>query len=1190
MKKLFTFILFVCIVHFSKAQTFYWNGSEPIMDLQTDTIPIVVSGLPTAIDTTFGIGHACITLTHSYLSDLIIKLMSPDGSIVVLIQNQGGSENNFYGTCLAMDGTEFSNLVPPYSGLMVPVGNLASMNNGQNPNGIWKFIISDVANSDTGTVQELNIEFTNNPPRQTPGPNGGGPTGVAICATCVCPGGAANCDLLPDMTASYKEINLNHNETPGFLDISNATPNIGYGPLEIYGMDSCFCGTVNVPCGTVCPGGEDIEHVVRQRIYQKVAGTDTLSFYDRLAGRMTYHAAHGHIHVDHWSNYTLRSATSDPDPKNWPIIGTGTKQSFCLINLGSCNSNPGECTDNNGNTILTVPNNGVGFHTGCGLNQGIYPGQYDVYSMGLNDPIILDNVCNGTYYIVSITDPNNNFLESDETNNTIAVPITLTQQNATPAITASGPTTICPGDSVTLTSNTASNYLWSTGATTQSIVVYTAGSYTVSSTCGASTASSAPVVVSVLSGTVTPSVSIAITSGSNPMCLAGTVTVTATPTYGGSAPVYQWKVDGTNVGTNSPTYTASNYSNGQVVTCVLTSSLSCATTSTATSNGITMIVSSTVCYCIPVYGTTGNSGCLDGDVIARVILNTLDNNSGAGCPSGVAGYSDYSASSNPLHTTTLQAGNTYNCTVYAGQYGEGYAIWIDFNDDGVFSSTEKVGNTTTVVPGSGSVGVIGSSRAIPIVISCNAPAGPHRMRVRGVYNLAGPTIDPCIYHSNYGEAEDYTITIAGSVACPKPSAQTATAITSTTATLNWTPGCSETLWNLHITNSGGGAPTGSPSNPSVSRPFNASGLTAGTPYEFWVAADCIAGGNGTSLWTGPFPFTTAANCTSIPGTSFANPIVIGQAPCSTNAYVNTQTNSTANCFSNNYSGANNQASPDIWYKFTLASTQTVQIGHCATSGLADSYLHLLNSSGTQLLFNDDNGPLCTGNRSSISTSLAAGTYYIVSEGYSSGVGVITTTVRTTTACPSSTTLNLSALIEGLYVGGGMMRPVLYQQGLSGDVAACDSITVELRNSTSPFAVFSSVKALLRENGLAVATFPLYISGQSYYISVKHRNSLETWSMLPVFFDGNPVSYDFTSAVSQAFSKNMKILNDGKTSLYSGDVNQDGMISQLDFTALEISKQVFLYGYFTDDLNGDGVIESSDYSLLENNISRMSMRP
>jgi subtilisin-like proprotein convertase family protein len=1196
MKKLITIAFLITFSFLSKAQTFTWSGSLPILDLHTDTIPIAVSGLPNAINGSFGIGHACVTLLHTYDSDVTIKLMSPDGSIVILIQNMGGANDNFFGTCLAMDGTDFNNLVPPYSGLVVPVGNLASLNNGQNPNGIWKFIVSDVANSDQGTLQELNLEFTNNPPG---GSNSGGPTGVAICATCVCPGGALGCDLLPDMTSSAKEIMVNHQETPGFLDISNATPNIGYGPIEIFGIDSCFCGTTYVPCGTTCPGGQDIQHVVKQRIYHKNPGNDTLTHYDRFAGMMSYHATHGHIHVDNWANYTLRVATSNPDPKTWPIIGTGTKQSFCLINLGSCSGNPGECVDNNGNTILTVPNNGVGFHTGCGLNQGIYPGQYDVYSMGLNDPIVLNNVCNGTYYIVSITDPDNNFLESDETNNTVAVPITLTQQNATPTITPSGSTTICPGDSVILTSNTASNYLWSTGETTQSIVVKTSGSYTVSSTCGASSATSSPVVVTVISGNVNPAVSIAITSGSNPMCLAASVTLTATPTNGGASPSYQWKVNGVNVGTNSPTYTASNYTNGQIVTCVMTSNLNCATTTTATSNSITMLVSSTVCYCLPVYATGGNYGCLDGDVIARVILNTLDNNSGAGCPSGIAGYSNYSASSNPLHTTTLQAGNSYNCTVYAGQYPEGYALWIDYNDDGVFSAAEKVGNTTTVVAGSGSVGVVGSSRIIPVSISCNAPAGPHRMRVRCVYNLAGPTIDPCIYQSNYGEVEDYTITISGSLSCPKPTAQTATAITSNSATLGWTTGCSETLWNVHVTTLGGGAPSGAPSNPGVSNPLNRTGLNPGTQYEFWVAADCNSAGNGTSQWAGPFAFTTLSNCSGVAGTSFANPIIVGEAPCATAPYVNTQTNSTANCFSNNYTGTNNQSSPDIWYKFTLSLPATVQVSHCAASGLADSYLHILNSAGTQIFVNDDNGPLCTGNRASISAALAAGTYYVVSEGFSSGVGVITTTIKTTTACSVTSVINITAFIEGFYLSNGQMSAVLNLNGMSNDPTACDSITVELHTATFPYATASSVKTLLHKNGTATINVPASLYNQSYYIAIKHRNAIETWSSAPILISAVK-SYDFTTALKKAYGNNLADLGDGRFALFSGDISdatlgigfQDGVIESQDYGDLENAVSITLLGYKPEDLTGDNIVESGDYVIIENNVffTRVMMRP
>jgi subtilisin-like proprotein convertase family protein len=501
MKKFFTLILvfaFALIASFSRAQTFTWSGNVPIYDLQTDTVPILVSGLPAVIDTNFGIAHVCMNITHTYDADLLIKIVSPDGTTITLIQNTGGGGDNFLGTCVGVDGTLFSNASAPYAGLFQPVGDLSSLNNGQNPNGTWLFIVKDQANADTGSIHSASIEFTNNPPHfKNTGGSGSGPTGTYLCATCACPGGASDCDLLPDMTSSAKEIMVNHTETPGFLYISNATPNIGYGPIEIYGIDSCYCGTTNVPCGTTCPGGDEIKHVIKQRIYHKVAGNDTLTYYDRFAGLMTFHPTHGHLHVDDWANYTLRTPTSNPDATTWPIIATGTKQSFCLVNLGLCNNNPGECLDNNGNTILTVPNQNVGFHTGCGLTQGIYPGNYDVYSISLNDPIPLVNVCNGTYYIVSITDPQNNFLESDETNNWVAVPITLTQQSVAPTISAAGPTTICPGDSVTLTASIASNYLWSTGDTTQSIVVHNPGSYTVSTDCGSSVSTSSAIVVNI---------------------------------------------------------------------------------------------------------------------------------------------------------------------------------------------------------------------------------------------------------------------------------------------------------------------------------------------------------------------------------------------------------------------------------------------------------------------------------------------------------------------------------------------------------------------------------------------------------------------------------------------------------------------------------------------------------------------
>src|SRR5581483_1783204 len=86
-----------------------------------------------------------------------------------------------------------------------------------------------------------------------------------------------------------------------------------------------------------------------------------------------------------------------------------------------------------------------------------------------------------------------------------------------------------------------------------------------------------------------PSVSIAANPGTT-ICAGDNVTFTATPTNGGSSPVYQWKVNGGNVGANSNTYSSTSLSDADVVTCDLTSNAVCPTPATVTSNTITMTV------------------------------------------------------------------------------------------------------------------------------------------------------------------------------------------------------------------------------------------------------------------------------------------------------------------------------------------------------------------------------------------------------------------------------------------------------------------------------------------------------------------------------------------------------------------------------------------------------------------------
>jgi hypothetical protein len=120
--------------------------------------------------------------------------------------------------------------------------------------------------------------------------------------------------------------------------------------------------------------------------------------------------------------------------------------------------------------------------------------------------------------------------------------------------------------------------------------------------------SSNPSVIGTLSETtltitnsVTPSISIAITgAASSTICAGTTVGFSATTVNGGSSPTYQWKINGNNVGTNSPNFSTNTLTNGQTVSCVLSSNAVCASPATASSNHISMTVNA-----IPTATITG---------------------------------------------------------------------------------------------------------------------------------------------------------------------------------------------------------------------------------------------------------------------------------------------------------------------------------------------------------------------------------------------------------------------------------------------------------------------------------------------------------------------------------------------------------------------------------------------------------
>ena len=160
------------------------------------------------------------------------------------------------------------------------------------------------------------------------------------------------------------------------------------------------------------------------------------------------------------------------------------------------------------------------------------------------------------------------------------------------------------------------------------------------------------------------------------------------------------------------------------------------TSSVSNSVNVTTLGNTTVTYC-----TSTSSNTAD-EKIGKVVFGTISNTS-----TGTAGYEDFTAlSTNAVRGTSNTVTITPSWT--STKYKEGYAVWIDYNQDGDFADAgEKVytraASTTTPISGS-------------FTIPTTALLGSTRMRIQLSYNAVQTS--SCASFT-YGQVEDYTVNI-----------------------------------------------------------------------------------------------------------------------------------------------------------------------------------------------------------------------------------------------------------------------------------------------------------------------------------------------------------------------------------------------------------------------------------------------
>ena len=218
--------------------------------------------------------------------------------------------------------------------------------------------------------------------------------------------------------------------------------------------------------------------------------------------------------------------------------------------------------------------------------------------------------------------------------------------------------------------------------------------------------------------------------------------------------------------------------------------------------------------------------------ISRVQFSNINNPS----LDGIDGYVDYSCE----YQAFVEPGTNYALRIFTGPTNsQDTRAWIDYNNDGVFSSNEKVMEKINQFD---PVSIV----QIPSNIAINTPI---RLRISSdeVGNNNGPT-----ENVNRGQVEDYAIIVA---TCPDPNNIIIGQTSNSSVELNWQAGGNEDSWNVRYGPEGFGVFSGlgvTVNNVFVNN-FFVTGLEESTSYDFYVQSICSI---NNSSWIGPFSSTT----------------------------------------------------------------------------------------------------------------------------------------------------------------------------------------------------------------------------------------------------------------------------------------------------------------------------------------------
>jgi hypothetical protein len=439
--------------------------------------------------------------------------------------------------------------------------------------------------------------------------------------------------------------------------------------------------------------------------------------------------------------------------------------------------------------------------------------------------------------------------------------------------------------------------------------------------------------------------------------------------------------------------------------------------------------------------------------------------------------------------------------------------------------------------------------------------------------------------------------------CLTPTALNATNFTETSADLVWTS--SAGTWDIEWGNAGFYQGSGNMIFGVNQNPYPLTGLIPGYYYSYYVRSYC--GGSEFSYWAGPYTFYLPCLATGLPYAEDFSSHTVGLTPqcwqhmgagTPLNWIVSDNTSSGGNIpdvtfvpWNGWFTGSSYLASPVIntagQTELTLSFKQFIYAYNFGISTSCEVWT--TSDGGTtwnpvwSVIPNNIYGPettYLTINTSDVGSATFQFAFAV--NGSSNDIQSWNIDDIELNSSAGGKTLDLKVYLEGLYNGAGLNQ-AYDDMGPHFGPGIADQVNVELHSQVNyPTIVYIAGPVDLSTSGMiTVNNLPAWLSGD-YYITIKHRNSIETVSAFPVSFAGSTTSYDFTTAAFQAFADNQKDNGDGTYAVYGGDVNQDGIVDGGDMNPVDNASTAITFGYVPEDVNGDGIVDGGDMNIVDNN--------